>query len=249
MQWQQGKVVDCKHWNQRLCSLKIAVALPAFEAGQFIRVGLPVAGGGDEIEARPYSFVNAPGENCLEIYFNRVPEGSLSNRLFELQPGDAVYVADRPAGFMVMSEVPAGQVLWMLATGTALGPFLSMLKTQSPWQQFEKLVLVHGVRSIDELSYQAVLQEIQESHPRQLVQLKSVTRENCAGALTERIPDAISSGRLEEAAGVTFDPSTSRVMLCGNPGMVQGSLEALQAKGLKKHLRREPGQVLQEIYK
>lgn len=247
MQWIKGEVVENKRWNERLCSLKIAIVMPDFEAGQFIRVGLPDHDGATE--ARPYSFVNAPDEDLLEIYFNRVPEGSLSNRLFALQPGQEVYVADRAAGFMTLSEVPAGKVLWMLATGTALGPFLSMLKTPLPWQQFEKLVLVHGVRSTDELTYGELLDELQQRYPQQLVPLSSVTREAGAAALAERIPEAIENGNLERAAGIKFDPRDSRVMLCGNPGMVQASLEALQVKGLKKHLRREPGQVLLEIYK
>lgn len=247
MQWEPGKILEAKHWNERLCSLKIEVNQPEFEAGQFIRVGLPDTEGG--MEARPYSFVNAPGEAALEIYFNRVVEGSLSKRLFALQTGDEVFIADRPAGFMTMSEVPQGRDLWMLATGTALGPFLSMLKTSAPWQQFEQVVLVHGVRSVDELSYQHLLDSLEESYPQQLIRLASVTRENFDGALSERIPDAIRSGALENITAVPFDVRRSRVMLCGNPGMVQDSLVALEEKGLSKHLRREPGQVLQEIYK
>lgn len=247
MQWEAGRVLEAKHWNERLCSLKVEVNQPEFEAGQFIRVGLPDTEG--DMEARPYSFVNAPDEAALEIYFNRVEVGSLSKRLFALQTGDEVFIADRPAGFMIMSEVPRGRELWMLATGTALGPFLSMLKTPSPWQQFEKVVLVHGVRSADELSYQDVLDSLEASHPQQLIRLASVTRENLDGALNERIPNAIRSGALEDIAGISFDARNSRVMLCGNPGMVQESFVALEAKGLRKHLRREPGQVLQEIYK
>jgi len=247
-QWQQGKVVETQHWNQRLCSLKIEVELPEFEAGQFIRVGLP--GPDDEqMEARPYSFVNAPHEGLLEIYFNKVPEGSLSNRLKALHEGDAVYVADRPAGFMTESEIPDGETLWLLASGTALGPFLSILKTQAPWQRFKHIVLVHGVRSAEELTYSELIGKLQKLHPGQMIKVNSVTREEVVGALRERIPVAIANGNLERLAGFDFNASTSCVMLCGNPVMVEGSLEALQDKGLRKHLRRESGHILQEIYK
>lgn len=250
MQWREGEVVANRHWNDRLCSLQIQVQQPEFEAGQFVRVGLPaITGDPADVEARPYSFVNAPDETMLEIYFNRVPEGSLSNRLFALERGEQVLVADRPAGFMTLAEVPQGQVLWMLATGTALGPFLSILKTPAPWQQFEKLVLVHGVRSADELTYQELLESLQAQHPQQFIRLNSVTREAVTGAIATRIPEAIRNGQLEAAAGLALEAQHSRVMLCGNPGMVQDSLLALQEKGLRKHLRREPGQVLQEIYK
>jgi len=248
-QWQEGKVIENQHWNQRLCSLKIEVDLPGFEAGQFIRVGLPGSGDEQQMEARPYSFVNAPHEELLEIYFNQVPEGSLSNRLAALQEGDAVYVAGRPAGFMTEQEIPDGETLWLLASGTALGPFLSLLKTQPPWQRFKYIVLVHGVRSADELTYSDLTAKLQQLHSDQLIKINSVTREPLAGALSDRIPMAISSGQLELQAGLEFDPAGSRVMLCGNPGMVADSMTALETKGLRKHLRREPGQILQEIYK
>ena len=248
-QWQQGKVVENRHWNGRLCSLKIAVSLPAFEAGQFIKVGLPeTAGDFEHVEARPYSFVNAPHESGLEIYFNRVPEGSLSKRLFGLVEGDEVVVGNRPSGFMTLAELPKGRSLWLLCTGTALGPFLSILKTQQPWQQFKKIILVHGVRSADELTYGGLIEKLQTLHPQQLVKLNAVTRQLMAGALSQRIPDAISNGELETMAGLQLDAKDSRVMVCGNPAMVAGALAALKAKGLYKHLRRQPGQVLQEIY-
>jgi len=249
-QWQKGAASEKRHWNERLCSLKIDVALPEFEAGQFIRLGLPELGGdGTQIDARPYSFVNAPHETEMEVYFNRVPEGSLSNRLFDLGEGDAVYVADRASGFMTLSELPAGRVLWLLCTGTALGPFLSILKTQLPWHQFEKIVLLHGVRTTDELTYSDVIKKLQQLHPQQLIKLDSVTREDVAGALKQRIPEAIGSGALESLTGLPFDAENSRVMICGNPEMVLASMGALQTKGLHKHLRRAPGQILQEIYR
>jgi len=248
-QWQQGKVIENQHWNERLCSLRIEVELPEFEAGQFIRIGLPNSVDAEQMDARPYSFVNGPHEELLEIYFNQVPEGNLSNRLAALQPGDAVYVANRPVGFMTAQEISDGETLWLLASGTALGPFLSLLKTQLPWQRFKKIVLVHGVRSADELTYAELIGKLQQLHAEQLIKINSVTREPFEGALSCRIPAAIANGELEALAGVEFDPVGSRVMLCGNPGMVADSLAALQVKGLRKHLHREPGHILQEIYK
>ena len=246
-QWQQGEVVENKHWSHRLCSLRIAVAMPEFEAGQFVRVGLPVQGA-DEMEARPYSFVNAPHENLLEIYFNRVPEGSLSQRLSLLEKGDKIWVADKAAGFMTMAEVPDGEDLWLLASGTALGPFLSILKTSLPWQRFKKVILVHGVRTQNELSYSDLISTWQQQHASQFMMFNSVTREAVEGALTDRIPESIENGKLELFADNRFDPIKSRVMICGNPDMVIDSMAALEAKGLKKHLRRQPGQLLQEVY-
>lgn len=110
-------------------------------------------------------------------------------------------------------------------------------------------MLVHGVRRADELAYTELIGKLQRLHKDQLIKINSVTREPLEGTLSCRIPTAILNGQLEALAGVEFEPEGSRVMLCGNPGMVADCMEALRAKGLRKHLRSEPGHILQEIYK
>lgn len=245
-QWRTGRVIENRHWNERLCSVKVAVEMPVFKAGQFTRVALP---DGNDMLARAYSLVNAPGEPHAEFYFNKVPEGPLSPRLHQLKKGDPLYISATAAGFLTLSEVPECQHLWMLATGTALGPFLSILKTDEPWRRMDKIVLVHGVRSQDELTYQSLIQGFIEQHRERFVSVASVTREQISGTLPQRIPEAIKSGDLEHAAALTFDPAQAHVMICGSPAMVADSMAALKEKGLHKHRRREPGHISVEIYK
>lgn len=244
--WIEGTVVENKHWNQRLCSLRIRADLPPFEAGQFLRLALEVDG---KLMARPYSLVNAPGDDIAEVYFNKVPDGPLSSRLHMLQPGDKVWLSAMIAGFLTLSDIPPGKNLWMLATGTALGPFLSILKAGRVWRIFENVVLVHGVRSTDELTYRDYIEEVKSRYPERFISLTSVTREQVDGALSQRIPNAIESGDLEARAGIVMTPENDRVMLCGNPGMIEACVEVLTNKGLKRHRRRDPGQVVLEIYK
>ena len=245
--WLEGTVIDNKRWNHRLCSLRVAVAsLPSFKAGQFLRLGLEIDG---ELVARPYSLVNAPGEALAEFYFNKVPDGPLSSHLHALEAGDKIWLSQMVTGFLTLSDIPDGKHLWMLATGTALGPFLAILKTPEPWQRFEKIVLVHGVRSADELAYRDLIHQFKQQHGERFIPLASVTRDHQPDALPLRIPDAIASGDLEQAAGINLAPEHDRVMLCGNPGMVEGCVEQLALKGLKRHRRREPGQVVLEVYK
>ena len=250
--WIEATVTENKRWNQRLCSLRVtAESLPKFAAGQFLRLGLEVDG---ELMARPYSLVNAPGEDCAEFYFNKVPDGPLSTRLHALEQGDKIWLSKMVAGFLTLADLssankPDGKRLWLLATGTALGPFLSILKTAEAWQRFEQIILVHGVRSADELTYQELTENIKQQYGDRFTYLASVTREQTINALSSRIPDAIASGELEQAAGFTLLPEEDRVMLCGNPGMVEGCIEQLDAKGLKRHRRRDPGQVVLEVYK
>jgi len=243
--WHNGIVVEKRCWTDDLISLKIDAPLGQFEAGQFVRVGLEIDG---EIVARPYSLVNAPSESVLEILFNIVPEGPLSPRLSELQEGDDVLVATNPTGFLTVSEVPETTNLWMLATGTAIGPFLSILKGTEVWQRFERIVLCYSVRTEAELAYAQSIAELAELHPVQLCFVPIITREEIADALHIRIPLAITSGELESRSGVSLSADNSHVMLCGSKEMIEDVSVVLEARDMRKHRRREPGHFTIEKY-
>lgn len=262
--WIQGRVVGQTRWTQTLRSIAVACEPIHFEAGQFTRLGLMVDG---EVLARAYSFVNAPGEVNCEFYYVVVPDGPLTTRLDGLEAGDAILVSRQPAGFLVMSEVPdvlvdagsgkapatAGRhgTLWMLSTGTGMGPFLSILATDEPWRRFATVILVHGVRYATELAYGERILALKSEYGAQFHYVPLLTRDPASslqGALAGRIPDALRSGALERACSEQISATSSRVMLCGNPGMVAGSVAALTDRGMKKHRRRDPGQILLENY-
>jgi ferredoxin--NADP+ reductase len=208
-------------------------------------VGLDIDG---ERVGRPYSFVNAPHEHPAEIYFNIVPAGPLTNRLAMLQAGDRLWVDQTPNGMLTLDELPQAAHLWMLATGTAIGPFLSMLKTDEPWQRFEQVVLVHGVRTPAELAYAWTIAQLQQAHATRMHFIPIVSREHISGALYGRIPGAIDSGQLEACAGLELSPDDSHVMLCGNKGMIDDTRRVLSERGMRKHRRREPGHISTESY-
>lgn len=237
--WLTGRVVENRRWTETLFSLRVEGAQLAFQAGQFVRIALDIDG---QRVARAFSFVNPPQDPVLEFYGVIVPEGPLSPRLARLQPGDVLYVATNPAGFLVLAEVPPAETLWMLATGTGLAPFLSILRTEAPWQRFRHVVLAHGVRHASELAYREVI----AGTPVRYVSF--VSRESAPGALAGRIPAAIADGRLEAAAGVALTPESSHVMLCGNPAMLKDAQAALVARGLRKHRRRNPGHISVESF-
>ncbi len=243
--WRQGEVVELYRWAERLYSLRLEAEIEPFEAGQFGRLALPV---GEELISRPYSFVNAPDERPLDFYFIVVPGGKLTPRLANLGPGDAVWVSRRGAGIFTLSHVPPGRYLWMLATGTALGPFLSILKTETPWQRFEKIVLVHGVRTAAELAYREVIQGFHRQHPRQLIDFACVTREDTPDTIHARITTAIEDGTLASKAGIVLRPEDCQVMICGNPAMVKDAITLLKARGFQENLRKQPGQITTERY-
>lgn len=244
-QWIEGRVIERIDWSERLHSLRIEAAIEPFRAGQFTKLGLKV---GDEIVGRPYSVVSAPGEPVLEFYFSTVPEGPLSPKLSQLKAGDAVLVAPKPNGFLVLDEVPPAIHLWLLSTGTGLGPFLSILKTPEPWQRFQRVVLVHAARTAAELTYRRTIARIMETEPKRFDYIPVVSREQADYALAGRIPQAIADGRLEARAHLALDATLAHVMLCGNPAMVEDATAALAARGFRKHRRKEPGQISLETY-
>jgi len=243
--WLTGKVVEKIQWNERLFSLRISVGFQVFSAGQFVRVALDIDG---ERVARPYSLVNAPEEDLLEIYFNIVPEGPLSPKLAELNVGDEIFVTDKANGFLTVDEVPECKHLWLMATGTGVGPFLSILKTTNAWQRFEKIVLAYSVRDVSELSYQQQISEIVKQHGEQFIFVPFVTREKVEGGMDKRIPACLEDDSLELKAGFTINEQDSHVMMCGNSAMITSVTEVLEKRGLRKHRRREPGHLTTEKY-
>lgn len=243
--WLEGRVVGQKHWTDRLLSLQVAAPLGSFQAGQFVKLALDIGG---ERVARPYSFVNPPGMEPHEFYYNIVAEGPLTPRLAALAAGDLIYVAPGIAGFLILSEVPDAENLWLLATGTGLAPFLSILRTEEPWKRFGRVVLVHATRTADEQVYGGLLDAVAGARGERFRRVAFVSREKAHGALEGRIPAAIADGRLERAAATELSAARSQAMLCGNPQMVADVMAALAARGMRKHRRRAPGHITVETY-
>lgn len=244
-QWVEGHVEELQQWTERLYSIRMHADIAPFRAGQFTRLALDIDG---ERVARPYSFVNGPDNQLLEFYFITVPGGPLTARLVGLQTGAAVQISQKAAGFFVLDEVPAADTLWMLSTGTAIGPFLSILETAQVRQQYQRLVLVHAVRTAAELTYTALIDRQLANHGDCLQYVPFVSREVVSHALAGRVPGAIEDGSLEDRTGLALDPATSQVMICGNPAMVRDTQAELEARGFRKHRRREPGQITTEQY-
>jgi ferredoxin--NADP+ reductase len=133
-----------------------------------------------------------------------------------------------------------------VSTGTGIAPFLSILKTDTPWRRFRNVVLVHAVRHADELAYKDLIGTILHNRPA-LRYVTFVSREAAPGSLAGRIPAAVRDGRLEAAAGLALD-LRSHVMLCGNPQMLKDATAALAERGMRKHRRRSPGHIAVESF-
>ncbi|MDU4269050.1 MAG: ferredoxin--NADP(+) reductase [Enterobacter hormaechei] len=233
--WVTGKVTKVQFWTDALFSLTLHAPVHPFTAGQFAKLGLDIDG---ERVQRAYSYVNAPDNPDLEFYLVTVPDGKLSPRLAALKPGDEVQIVSDAAGFFVLDEIPDCDTLWMLATGTAIGPYLSILQYGKDLERFKNIVLVHAARYAADLSYLPQMQALEQRYGGKL-----------KISLTGRVPALIESGALEEAVGLPMNTETSHVMLCGNPQMVRDTQQLLKdTRQMTKHLRRRPGHMTAEHY-
>jgi ferredoxin--NADP+ reductase len=251
------RVLEIKYWTPTL--LSFTVTRPAafqFAAGQYARIALPSNEG---MIWRAYSMVSAPQENHLEFIGVLIPEGFFSSKLGELRADDAIWIEMENYGFMTPDRFVDGEDLWMLATGTGLGPFMSILRDQVVWRQFKQLILVHSVRQEAELAYQSELMGMQAAaltsnglaglHLIQCVtQNQAVTAIPVVPRLTQRITSALVSGELEVAAQRSIDAKISRVMMCGNPQMIEDTRKLLHKRGLKPCRRVLGGEFLAENY-
>lgn len=243
--WIEGRVAGLRHWSDNLYSLQIDAPLASFVAGQYIKVALDI---GEERVGRPYSLVNAPDERPLEIYFNEVPEGPLTPRLSDLTVGDRLWLSASAGGVFTMENVVSRRHLWLLATGTALGVYLSMLKTPEPWERFERVILVQGARHSGELAYSDTIAQLKQVHGEAFTFLSTLTRDSQPGSLQGRVTGLLERGELEQAAGVRITPEDSHLMLCGNSAMIKEVRAWLEARGLHRHKRTAPGHYTTEQY-
>ena len=222
-----------------------------FRAGQFARLGVTKADG--STVWRAYSMVSAPHDEYLEFFSIVVPGGEFTSELCRLQEGDTLLVDRQAFGYLTLDRFVDGRDLWLLSTGTGIAPFLSILQDFEVWERFERVLLVYSVREARELAYQALIDGLKErdylaEHAHKLQFIATVTREEHAGALHGRITQLLENGELERAAGVPITPEHSRVMLCGNPQMIDDTRNLLKQRDLRLSLSRRPGQVAVENY-
>jgi len=231
------RVLDVHHWNETLFSFKTTrdQAL-RFENGHFVMIGLENEG---KPLLRAYSIASANYDEYLEFFSIKVQNGPLTSRLQHLKVGDDILVSRKPTGTLIIHDLLPGKHLYLLGTGTGLAPFLSIIKDPETYNRFEKVVLVHGVRQVDELAYQDVITEelptnefFGEDVRKKLDYYPTVTREPFRSRA--RLTDLINSGKLFEDIGLPpFNPEHDRAMICGSPTMLKDTCELLDARGFK----------------
>lgn len=241
----EERVLTVHHWTDRLFSFTTTrdQAL-RFRNGHFTMIGLRVDG---RPLLRAYSIASPNYEDHLEFLSIKVEDGPLTSRLQHIQVGDSIIVGRKPTGTLLCDYLLPGKRLYLFGTGTGLAPFMSIVRDPETYERFEQIILVHGVRIVDELAYHDLLVEHLPSHEfigdivaSQLMYYPTVTRETFRN--TGRIPQLIESGKLFADLGLpALDPSVDRAMICGSPAMLRELKNMLEQGGFKEGNTSTPG--------
>ncbi len=246
------KVLWVKHWTDRLFSFGITrPASLRFRSGEFVMIGLPAREelGEKKPVLRAYSVASPHFAEELEFFSIKVPDGPLTSRLQLIQPGDDILLGKKPTGTLVLDAVRPGKRLFLFGTGTGLAPWLSVARDPDAYSRFERVIVAHGVREVQELAYRDLFTSEIHDDPlvgdeakAQLTYYPTVTREPFERQ--GRFTDLITSGKIFSDLGLEqtqFDPEHDRAMLCGSMAMIKDTAALLEAHGLKEGSNADPG--------
>ena len=240
------KVLSVNHWNDTLFSFKTTRQDGLrFENGQFVMIGLEVDG---RPLARAYSVASPNYDEHLEFLSIKVQDGPLTSRLQHIKVGDELLVSRKPTGTLVIHDLKPAKNLYLFSTGTGLAPYMSLIQDIEVYDRFEKVILVHGVRKVDDLAYKDFIEnELPKNEffgdevKNKLIYYPTVTRE--AFKNEGRLTDLIKSGKLFKDIGLEkMNPSDDRAMICGSPEMLKDTQVLLDSMNFKVSPRiGEPG--------
>ena len=240
------KVLSVNHWNDTLFSFKTSRQDGLrFENGQFVMIGLEVDG---RPLARAYSVASPNYDEHLEFLSIKVQDGPLTSRLQHIQVGDELLVSRKPTGTLVIHDLKPAKNLYLFSTGTGLAPYMSLIQDIEVYDRFEKVILVHGVRKVDDLAYKDFIEnELPKNEffgdevKNKLIYYPTVTRE--AFKNEGRLTDLIKSGKLFKDIGLEkMNPADDRAMICGSPEMLKDTQDLLDSMNFKVSPRiGEPG--------
>ncbi|EGJ12037.1 MULTISPECIES: ferredoxin--NADP reductase [Rubrivivax] len=241
----EERVLSVHHWTDRLFTFTTTRDQSLrFSNGHFTMIGLRVEG---KPLLRAYSIVSPNYEEHLEFLSIKVPNGPLTSRLQHIQVGDTIIVGRKPTGTLLIDYLLPGKRLYLFSTGTGLAPFMSIIRDPETYEKFEKVILVHGVRQVDELAYHDLLTKNLPEHEflgemiqSQLLYYPTVTRENYRNR--GRITELIQSGKMFDDLDLPMlDPIHDRVMICGSPAMLRDLKHMLEGMRFKEGNTTTPG--------
>ncbi|STY93523.1 ferredoxin--NADP reductase [Moraxella bovis] len=229
-------VTYVRHWTDRLFTIKTTRSDSLrFRSGEFAMIGIEVDG---KPLVRAYSIASPAWAEELEFFSIKVQDGPLTSRLQHIKVGDSLLVSKKPTGTLVLDDLLPAKHLYLLATGTGLAPFLSLVREPEMYERFEKIILVHGVRHTEDLAYKDFFENelpndkiFGEWVREKLIYYPTVTRDEFKNQ--GRVTDIIKSGKLFEDIGLPpMNKDDDRAMICGSMAMNADMSAILDSFGL-----------------
>lgn len=234
--------------------------LPHFEPGQFAVLGLPgaaprfeftdgedIAPEADKLIKRAYSIASSSKEKeYVEFYVALVSSGELTPRLFALKVGDMVHLSKKFTGMFTLDMAPQDSNLVLIATGTGVAPYMSMIRTTFSPSAKRHFAVLHGARHSWDLGYRSELATL-SFHSTNFGYFPIISRpENEKGAwigLAGHVQDLWTNKVLKSSGKFIPTPENTHIFVCGNPKMVENMQRILEEEGYKEHTKNEPGQL------
>lgn len=243
------KVVSVRHYTERLFSFRTTRPQSLrFRSGEFVMIGLPNS---EKPIFRAYSIASPTWDDELEFYSIKVPNGPLTQHLQKIQPGDTIIMRPKPTGTLVLDALTPARRIWMIATGTGIAPFASLMRDPETYERFDEIILTNTCRTRTELTYGNELVAGLPEDPlvgefvTRVRYVAATTREE--SAVTGRITNRIEDGSLFANLGVEgFDPALDRVMICGSWNMLQEVRKLVEGFGLVEGSVSQPGHYVVE---
>lgn len=219
------EVIEVTHYTDKLFRIKLERPRDfRFTAGEFTMIGLPE----DDVR-RAYSFTSGPYDDYLEFYSIKVPNGPLTSKLKYIEPGKFLEVGDKPTGTLTLANLELGGHLWLMATGTGIAPFISLLRDPATFDAFDKITVCWTVPNIKDLrSYNNFLEESEVTY------FPTVTQEEFKNQ--GRITKYIDGGMWDD-----ITPEKDKVMICGSLEFNLEMKERLLAKDFEEGNKRTAG--------
>jgi ferredoxin--NADP+ reductase len=225
MPYSQQQVTSKRRWSDNIFSFTTTRPQDfEFVNGEFVTLGLRQQ---EKLVARAYSIVSSNADEQLEFLSIAVPDGPLTSELVNVDAGNAIWINTKSTGSLTLNHVQPGRHLYMIATGTGIAPFISLARGEEVFDRYDRVILVHTVRTTEGLAYREELEAMENPH---FSYVPTVTREPFA--VSERGAELFRSGKLTEILDIpALDPKQDRVMLCGNPNMNRELKDFLKQSG------------------
>lgn len=226
------RVTEVEHYTDSLFKFKLTKPVDlVFKAGQFTMISV------EDAPKRAYSMTSGPEDEFLEFFSIKVPNGPLTSKLQKIQPGDYVNVSNKATGTLIIDNLTEGDNLWLMATGTGIAPFISMLSDDRTYDRFKNITVVWSVRVKEELdAFHQFLKDINIDY------IPIVTRDETWQGIDERMTSLIKEGTLMEES----TPENDKVMVCGNMDFNKEIKAILETRGWTEGSNRENGSFVLE---